>query len=120
MTAAATTTSVDTFIAGLRQCGVKAAVTQDIVVFTVVAAGRSGPVTTQTGVAIAELGAWPAVPPHWVHLPAAVRFASTNINVEETLPGWVRHSRTVNGWGDAEEPAQAWLAHLRRILRDAE
>jgi hypothetical protein len=48
-----------------------------------------------------------------------VQFTSTNSNQEETLPGWVRHSRQVNGWGDAEEPAQAWLAHLRRVLQDA-
>ena len=119
MAAAATTAGVDGFIAGLRVCGVDAAVDSGIVVFTVVAAGRSGPLTTPTGVAAAELAAWPAVPPHWIHLPAAVQFTSTNINPAETLPGWVRHSRQINGWGDAEEPAQAWLAHLRRILQDA-
>jgi adenylosuccinate synthase len=54
-----------------------------------------------------------------VHFPAAVQFTRTNSSQQETLPGWVRHSRQVNGWGDAEEPAQAWLAHLRRILQDA-
>ncbi|MGH3244746.1 MAG: hypothetical protein ACRDOI_00810 [Trebonia sp.] len=119
MTGAATTAGVDTFIAGLRACGVDATVNGDVVVFTVVAAARSGPLTTPTGVAVSELPAWPAIPPHWVHLPAAVQFAATNASATETRPGWVRHSREIKGWGDAEEPAQAWLAHLRRVLRDA-
>lgn len=97
MTAAATTAGTDAFIAGLRRCGTDATVSAGIVMFTVVAAGRSGPFTTQAGVAVAELEAWPAVPPHWVHLPAAIQFTTTNINTDETLPGWVRHSRQVNG-----------------------
>ena len=119
MTAVATTAGVDGFIAGLRRCCIDATLNTGIVVFTVVAAGRSGTLTTQTGVAAAELAAWSAVPPHWVHFPATVQFASTNSNHGETLPGWIRHSRQVNGWGDAEEPAQAWLAHLRGVLQDA-
>jgi hypothetical protein len=123
MAAVATTAGVDGFIAGLRAFGIAAAADAaadtGIVVFTVVATGRSGTLTTHTGVAIAELAAWPAVPPHWVHFPATVQFTNTNISLEETLPGWVRHSRQVNGWGDAKEPAQAWLAHLRRVLQDA-
>jgi len=113
------TTGVDGFIAGLRRCGTDATVNTGIIVFTVVAAGRSGPLTTQTGVAAAELEAWSAVPPHWAHFPAAAQFTHTNSRPDETLPGWIRHSRQINGWGDAEEPAQAWLAHLRRILLDA-
>jgi len=67
MTTAATATGVDGFIAGLRRCGIDATVNTGIAVFTVVAAGRSGLLTTQTGVATAELTAWPAVPPHWAH-----------------------------------------------------
>jgi len=119
MTTAATTVGADKFITGLRACGTDAAVQEGVVVFTVVAAGRSGPLTTPTGVAVSELEAWPAVPPHWVHLPATVQFIATNASPAETLPGWVRHSRDIKGWGDAEEPAQAWLAHLRRVLEDA-
>ena len=119
MTPAATAAGVDGFITGLRDCETAASVNTGIVVFTVVAAGRSGPLTTQSGVAVAELTAWPAVPPHWVHFPAVVRFEATNLSTEETLPGWVRHSRDIRGWGDAEEPAQAWQAHLRRVLEDA-
>jgi hypothetical protein len=117
--AAAATVGVEAFIAGLRACGTDAAVDSGVVVFTVAAAARSGPLTTLTGVAVTELEAWPAVPPHWVHLPATVQFASTNANPTGTLSGWVRHSRDIKGWGDAEEPAQAWMAHLRRVLRDA-
>jgi hypothetical protein len=119
MTAAVTAMGVDGFIGGMRRCGIDATVNMSIVVFTVVAAGRSGLLTIETGVATAELAAWSAVPPHWVHLPATVQLVSTNSNHDETLPGWVRHSRQVNGWGDAEEPAQAWLAHVRRVLQDA-
>jgi hypothetical protein len=120
MTAAATATGVDSFIAGLLRCGIEATVNAaGVVVFTVVAAGRSQLITTQTGVAAAELQAWPAVPRHWVHFPDTVRFTNTNSRQDETLPGWTRHSRQVNGWGDAQEPAQAWLAHLSRILQDA-
>lgn len=111
---------VGAFIAGLRRCGVDAEVNGSVVTFTVEAPGPPGPTATLTGVAVAELQAWPAVPPHWIHLPQEIRLAATNINQAETLPGWVRHSRQVNGWGDAEEPAQAWLAHLRRILLEAQ
>jgi len=119
MAAAVTTAGVDGFIASLRVCGTEATVESGVVVFTVAAAARSGPLGTQAGVAVAELATWPAVPPHWVHFPAAVRFEATNASPAETLPGWVRHSREIRGWGDAEEPAQAWLAHLRRVLEDA-
>jgi hypothetical protein len=119
MTAAVTTAGVDGFIAGLGACETEATIEAGIVVFTVVAAGRSGPLITQTGVAVTELATWPAIPPHWLHFPAAVQFGSTNASPAETLPGWVRHSRQIQGWGDADEPAQAWLAHLRRVLEDA-
>jgi hypothetical protein len=119
MTAAAMTVGTDSFIAGLRRCGIEATVTSSIVVFTVMAVTRSGTAEVETGVAIPEIDAWPAVPPHWIHLPGSVELANTNINTEETLPGWVRHSRQVVGWGDAEEPAQAWLAHLRSVLLEA-
>ena len=120
MTPVATTVGVDGFLTGLQRCGVEPAVNGTIVVFTVAAAARSGPLTTQTGVAVTQLQAWPAVPPHWIHLPASVTFTSTNVNPDETLPGWLRHSRNIIGWGDAHEPAQAWLAHLRSVLQEAQ
>lgn len=119
MTAAVTTVGVDAFRAGLAACGVESRVQSAVVVFSVVAATRSGVITVETGVALAELQAWPAVPPHWIHLPAPVTFAQTNINTQETLPGWARHSRDVLGWGNAEQPAQAWLAHVRGVLLES-
>jgi hypothetical protein len=70
---------------------------------------------------------WPSTPPRGPMTFLTIedfplterRYGRTNINPEATLPGWVRHSRDVKGWGDAQEPAQAWLAHLRRVLQDA-
>ena len=64
----------------------------------------------------AELAAWPAVPPHWVHLPTDITFARTDADMNGCLPGWTRHSRQIASWGDATEPAQAWLAHVRGVL----
>jgi hypothetical protein len=119
MTAAVTTVGVDAFRAGLAGCGVETSVRSGVVVFAVVAATRSGVITIETGVAVAELQAWPAVPPHWIHLPASVQFAHTNINAQETLPGWARHSRDIVGWGNAQEPGQAWLAHVRGVMLEA-
>lgn len=119
MTATIPTVGVDAFIAGLSRCGVEAAQQAGVVTFPVEAMTSSGPRTVQTGVAAAELLAWPAVPPHWVHLPDSIQFASTNTNAAETLPGWTRHSRDIKNWGNAAEPAQAWLAHVRSVLQDA-
>jgi hypothetical protein len=119
MTAVVTTVGVDAFRSGLARCNVESSVRSDVVVFTVVAAIGPRVSAVETGVAVAELQAWPAVPPHWIHLPSSVQFAQTNANPDETLPGWVRHSRDVPGWGNAQEPAQAWLAHVRAVLMKA-
>jgi hypothetical protein len=119
MTAAIPTVGVDAFIAGLSRCGVAAAQQAAVVTFPVEAVTSSGPQIVQTGVAAAELQAWPAVPPHWVHFPDSIQFANTNANATETLPGWTRHSRDIRNWGNAAEAAQAWLAHVRSVLLDA-
>ena len=119
MTAAATTAGVDGFIAGLRVCGSR----------------RRGGLGHRR---VHGRGGGPVRPAHHPDRrgrrgtrglaggPAALGPPSghgavhrTNISPAETLPGWVRHSREIKGWGDAEEPAQAWLAHLRRVLQDA-
>lgn len=108
------------FIAGLRRCGVTAAATGPVVTYDIVPCdGPLAGTPVSTGVAVAELATWPAMPPHWVHLPASVVLAPTNTNPDETLPGWTRHSRQVNGWGDAADLAQAWLAHVRGVLGGA-
>lgn len=119
MTATIPTVGVDAFIAGLRRCGVEAAEEAGVVVFRVDAVTRSGPQVVRAGVAASELRAWPAVPPHWIHFPDSVQFARTNTNTAETLPGWTRHSRDIQNWGNATEPAQAWLAHVRSVLQDS-
>lgn len=119
MTATIPAVGVDAFIAGLNRCGVEVAQESGVVTFMVEAVTSSGPRIVQTGVAAAELHAWPGVPPHWVHLPGSIQFASTNTNASETLPGWTRHSRDIQNWGNAAEPAQAWLAHIRSVLQDA-
>jgi hypothetical protein len=30
-----------------------------------------------------------------------------------------KHSRQIKDWGDAADPAQAWVAHVRAILDEA-
>ena len=116
----ASTAGVDGFLAGLRRCGLEPVVRGAVVTFAVEAppGPRAGTVV-ETGVETAELTAWPAVPPHWVHLCTDITFARTNADATECLPGWVRHSRQIAGWGDAAEPAQAWLAHVRGVLAEA-
>jgi hypothetical protein len=110
---------VDGFVAGLRDCGVTTVIQDGVVVFSVepVDGVMVGQIVS-AGVSTNELTAWPAVPPHWVHLPNAVRFARSNPQPSE-LPGWTKHSRGTNGWGDAAHPAQAYLAHVRAVVGEA-
>jgi hypothetical protein len=107
------------FIAGLRRCGCEPEKRNDVLTFTVIAVGgaHAGEVV-ETGVSCGELGGWPSVPPHWVHLPASVVIARTN-SQPSALPGWLMHSRNIVGWGDAVEPAQAWIAHARSVIEEA-
>jgi hypothetical protein len=110
---------LDGFLAGLRRCGCTPEIRNDVVVFTVVPVGGGrGGVPTETGVAVGEMGMWPAAPPHWVHLPEDVRFVRTNTQ-PSPIPGWLMHSREPRNWGNAEEPAQAWIAHVRGMLEEA-
>lgn len=110
---------LDGFIAGLRRCGVEPVVEAGVVSFDVepIFGSRAGrPLTT--GVSVEELTTWPAVPPHWVHLPNDVTFAHSNTQAS-TRPGFTKHSRQINRWGNAEEPAQAWIAHARGVAGEA-
>lgn len=114
------TAGVDGFVAGLGRCGVVAVVRGAVVTFAVeVPAGALAGSTIETGVEVAELAMWPVAPPHWVHLPESVNFIRTNTDRNECLPTWARHSRQIAGWGDAAEPAQAWLGHVRGVLAEA-
>lgn len=104
------------FIAGLRRCGCDAVIRDNVVTFAVVPVegGRAGQ-PTETGVGIEELASWPATPPHWVHLPSEVRFERSNTQ-PSSIAGWIKHSRQIQGWGNAKEPAQAWISHVRSVI----
>jgi hypothetical protein len=116
----ASTAGADGFMAGLRRCGLDPSQQDGVITFAVEACqGALAGQQVRTGVNVNELGAWPAVPPHWLHFPVEVTLPRTNIDPNETLPGWRRHSRQIVGWGDAAEPAQAWMAHVRSVLAEA-
>lgn len=109
-------TGVDGFIAGLRRCGLEPAVEHGVVTFAVEPVdGAHAGKPVSTGVGTEELGPWPAVPPHWVHLPNEIRFSRSSTQAS-SVPGWTKHSRQIAGWGNAAEPAQAWLAHVRSVV----
>jgi hypothetical protein len=110
---------LDGFLASLRRCGCTPEVKEGVVVFTVVPfGGGRAEIPTQTGVAGDELGMWPAAPPHWVHLPGDVRFERTSTQ-PSPISDWLKHSRQPQNWGNAQEPAQAWIAHVRGMLEEA-
>ena len=104
------------FLRGLSLLGCDPAVRGDLIVFTVTpATGKYAGQPVETGVAAAELAAWSSVPPHWVHFPDQIDVGPTNTR-PSTLSGWKMHSRNLPGWGDADIPEQAWLAHVRSVL----
>ena len=118
MTAASA--GIDGYIDSMRALGSNAERTGDVVRVPVEAVGGARHAQTiQVGVGCEELVSWPATPPHWIHLPADITFHRTNINTDATLAGYARHSRQVANWGDAAEPARAWLAQLRSVLAEA-
>jgi hypothetical protein len=113
-------TGADGFIAGLRDGGLDPVTQSEIVCFQAVpVTGVLAGTAVECGVAVEELGSWPTVPPHWLHLPATIPFPRTNIS-PSPLAGWVRHSRPPAGWGNDAAPAQAYLAHVRGILGEAQ
>lgn len=107
------------FLAGLRRCGCDPDKRNGVVVFIVVPVGgchAGQPI--ETGIHSNELASWPSAPPHWVHLPASVIIGHTNTQ-PSSIPGWLMHSRNITGWGNAQEPVQAWLAHVRAVLEES-
>lgn len=84
----------------------------------VVAGPLAGQVVT-TGVSLAEVQNWPQVPPHWIHLPAAVNFTATNSDTTDCPPDWLRHSRDFALTDTSVPPALAWLRHVRGVLSSA-
>jgi hypothetical protein len=114
--AEASNTGVDGFMAGLRRCGLEPTVEAGVVTFNVQPlTGAHAATSVTTGVGTDELSGWPAIPPHWVHLPSSITFARSNTQ-PSPLSGWLKHSRQIPRWGDAAEPAQAWIAHVRAVL----
>lgn len=117
---ALTETGVEGFLAGLRRCGCEPVVENGVVQFTVTAvAGSHASQDVPTGVDVGELAAWPTAPPHWIHLPSSIAFPAGTNAEPSAVPGWSKHSRNIVGWGNAEEPAQAWLAHARAVLEES-
>ena len=112
-------TGLDGFLKGLRKCGLESRIEAGVVIFEVEPfAGVHAGSTVETGVGVDELPGWPAVPPHWVHFPGSIRFPRTNAQ-RSAVPAWNRHSRQITRWGNAAEPAQAWVAHVRGVLEEA-
>ena len=110
---------VDGFLAGLTGCGVSGETSGGLVVFALEPIdGACRGLEIDTAVEVEELMRWPAVPPHWIHLPDAVKFARTN-SQPSTLPGFLRHSRQIRDWGRDADAAQAWLSHHRGVLGEA-
>lgn len=113
------TTGFEGFAAALEEFAADPLVESGLVTYTVtpvsgVLAGRG----VRTGVSLEEVAPWPAAPPHWIHMTAEVRLAVTNIGGSPKA-GWVSHSRDIVGWGTAQDPIVAWLAHLRGVLGGA-
>jgi hypothetical protein len=107
------------FIADLADFGINAVADGAVVKYEVTAVGGalSGH-EVPTAVSASELQPWPAAPPHWIHLPDALRFERTNTDQQEVLPGWRRHSRDIGHWNSAGHPGQRWLAHVRRVMSE--
>lgn len=107
------------FAAALTRCGANPRELNGHIAYVVepVEGALAGEIV-ETAVSIQELARWPLVPPHWVHLPASVRFAATN-SQPSALPGWLQHSRQIAGWGRDADPAAGWLAHVRAVVGEA-
>ena len=109
---------VQGFIDALAQLGLHPAVEAELVIYRIEPVdGGHGGTTVETGVSADELAPWPQVPPHWIHLPAGIGFPRTN-SQESTKPGWLKHSREIIGWGDAQ-PGIWWISHVRAVLGEA-
>ncbi len=85
--------------------------------FTLATGARAG-TTVEVGVALEELQFWPQAPPYWVHLPDSIRFSENGSIKDSPKEGWMKHSRQINGWGNAP-PAIDWSSHIQRVLKVA-
>lgn len=98
--------------------GLSAEIRGGMVVFAVEpVGGRLAGTVVEVGVAVEELGQWPRVPPHWVHLPEPIELPESNRQPSEHASGWWKYSRPHPGRFDAQPvPARAWVAHVRALL----
>ncbi|GAA1697379.1 hypothetical protein GCM10009808_13570 [Microbacterium sediminicola] len=105
------------FIADMTAAGAPARADGPRILYDIVAVGGAhAGQTITTGVSIAEVQSWPAVPPHWIHLPGGIRFAETNMDDTDCAPGYKRHSRDYSYNDTSIHPARAWLSHVRGFI----
>jgi hypothetical protein len=110
----------DRFVADLESEGVTARLEGPAIIYTVVpATGALAGVDLETAVSVSELQSWPTSVPHWLHFREAITFSRTNIDTNDCLPGWLRHSRDVGQWDTSAPAVRAWLAHVRGVLSSA-
>lgn len=110
--------NVQKFMDEMDRLGLNPRVEAELVVYRIVPVGGAhAGVEVETGVSADELVFWPQAPPHWVHLSSDVTFSKTNSR-KSTKQGWLKHSRQINGWGDAP-PGICWTSHVRSILCEA-
>jgi hypothetical protein len=109
---------LDGFVSGLAGQGIETVRRESLVVY------RLEPVTgalagecVETGVVVDELSGWPHTPPHWIHVPIALKIPGGQGG---SVAGWSRYSRPHPGRLDAApSPAKVWIAHVREFLGHA-
>ena len=106
------------FEGGLAAQGIETEMRGPLVVYRVEPlVGALAGQAVETGVAVDELSGWPTAPPHWIHVSNDLKIAGAQ---DSALAGWFRYSRPHPGRLDAaQNPAQAWIAHVREFLGQA-
>ncbi len=110
----------DRFVVDLAALGCNPVRRGDVVVYRLrPVSGTYAGESIETAVKVAEVLGWPAVPPHWIHLPDHISFAKTNSDTQGCEPGWRRHSRNPEPWKLDREPIVLWIAHVRGVIGQA-
>ena len=113
-----TLAAVNKFIDDMAKFAVDVQVEAELVTYRVTPVdGAHAGSPVQTAVSIDELDSWPHAPPHWIHLPAEIKFPKTN-SQNSPRSAWLKHSRQITGWGDAP-PAISWVSHVRGVISEA-
>ena len=112
------TRGVQSFINDMTRSKTTCRVENGLVIYQIVPVdGALAGTAVETGVSVEELQSWPQVPPHWIHLHENVSFSQTNSETS-SKSDWLKHSRDLSGWGDAE-PGICWSGHVRAMLGEA-